>query len=125
MRVRNFTQDDAHIFCTEAQMQDEVSRFIDLLYEVYKDFGFDEVLLKLSTRPAKRVAAMRFGIARGSTGKKLNNKGSSSGSYYPARGVLWPQNRVLFEGLYWKGMAVWQHSGGFFDAGSVECTIRV
>ncbi|ARU58269.1 MAG: threonine--tRNA ligase [Pseudomonadales bacterium] len=57
MRVRNFTQDDAHIFCTEAQMQDEVSRFIDLLFEVYKDFGFEEVQLKLSTRPEKRVGS--------------------------------------------------------------------
>jgi len=51
MRVRNFTQDDAHIFCTEAQMQDEVSKFIDLLFEVYKDFGFEDIILKLSTRP--------------------------------------------------------------------------
>ncbi|PIE43604.1 MAG: threonine--tRNA ligase [Gammaproteobacteria bacterium] len=57
MRVRNFTQDDAHIFCTEAQIQDEVSEFIDLLFEVYKDFGFEEILLKLSTRPEKRVGS--------------------------------------------------------------------
>ncbi len=55
MRVRNFVQDDAHIFCTEAQIQDEVSVFIDMLFEVYKDFGFDEVIIKLSTRPENRV----------------------------------------------------------------------
>jgi len=55
MRVRNFVQDDAHIFCTEEQIQSEVSRFIDLLFEVYKDFGFDEVIIKLSTRPENRV----------------------------------------------------------------------
>ncbi|MCK5728711.1 MAG: threonine--tRNA ligase [Methylococcales bacterium] len=55
MRVRNFVQDDAHIFCTEAQIQDEVSTFIDLLFEVYADFGFDKVIIKLSTRPEKRV----------------------------------------------------------------------
>ena len=55
MRVRGFTQDDAHIFCTEAQVQDEVSAFIDLLFEVYGDFGFNEVLMKLSTRPPNRV----------------------------------------------------------------------
>ncbi len=55
MRVRAFTQDDAHIFCTEAQIQSEVSNFIDLLYKVYADFGFDEVIIKLSTRPEKRV----------------------------------------------------------------------
>ena len=57
MRVRGFTQDDAHIFCTESQIQDEVATFIDLLYEVYADFGFDEVLIKLSTRPEKRVGS--------------------------------------------------------------------
>jgi len=55
MRVRNFVQDDAHIFCTEGQLQDEVSAFIDLVYEVYADFGFTEIMVALSTRPEKRV----------------------------------------------------------------------
>ncbi|MEA3277259.1 MAG: threonine--tRNA ligase, partial [Pseudomonadota bacterium] len=57
MRVRNFVQDDAHIFCTEDQILSEVSDFIDLLFEIYRDFGFDEVLVKFSTRPEKRVGA--------------------------------------------------------------------
>jgi threonyl-tRNA synthetase len=57
MRVRAFTQDDAHIFCTENQMQDEVVKFIDLLKVVYADFGFKELLVKLSTRPQKRVGS--------------------------------------------------------------------
>ena len=57
MRVRNFTQDDAHIFCTENQIQGEVSTFIDLLFKVYKDFGFEDVLIKLSTRPEQRVGS--------------------------------------------------------------------
>jgi len=55
MRVRNFVQDDAHIFCTEDQIQEEVSAFIDLVFQVYKDFGFEEVMVALSTRPDKRV----------------------------------------------------------------------
>ncbi|PTN10755.1 threonine--tRNA ligase [Nitrosomonas aestuarii] len=55
MRVRAFTQDDAHIFCTENQTQEEVVKFINLLKRVYDDFGFKELLVKLSTRPAKRV----------------------------------------------------------------------
>ncbi|AKH36746.1 MULTISPECIES: threonine--tRNA ligase [Nitrosomonas] len=55
MRVRAFTQDDAHIFCAEEHVQDEVIQFIDLLQCVYKDFGFHEILVKLSTRPQKRV----------------------------------------------------------------------
>jgi len=57
MRVRGFTQDDAHIFCTENQVQPEVSNFIVMLNEVYRDFGFNEVLVKLSTRPDKRVGS--------------------------------------------------------------------
>jgi len=57
MRVRNFVQDDAHIFCSEEQILSEVSDFIDLLFEVYRDFGFEDVLIKLSTRPEKRVGA--------------------------------------------------------------------
>lgn len=57
MRVRGFTQDDAHIFCTEAQIQEEVAGFIEMLNEVYYDFGFDDVILKLSTRPEKRVGS--------------------------------------------------------------------
>ncbi len=55
MRVRNFVQDDAHIFCTEDQIQAEVSAFMDLLFRIYADFGFNEVQLALSTRPEKRV----------------------------------------------------------------------
>ncbi len=57
MRVRGFTQDDAHIFCTEEQVQAEVSDFIDLLHRVYADFGFNQVLVKLSTRPVVRVGS--------------------------------------------------------------------
>ncbi len=57
MRVRNFVQDDAHIFCAESQIQDEVATFIELLFDVYKDFGFDDVIIKLSTRPENRVGS--------------------------------------------------------------------
>ncbi len=57
MRVRAFVQDDAHIFCTEGQIQAEVSDFIRMLQAVYADFGFEDVLVKLSTRPEKRVGS--------------------------------------------------------------------
>ena len=57
MRARSFTQDDAHIFCTEDQIQDEVSNFISMLFEVYYDFGFDEIIIKFSTRPDNRVGS--------------------------------------------------------------------
>ena len=57
MRVRAFRQDDAHIFCTEDAIQEEVATFIALLFKVYDDFGFDEIILKLSTRPENRVGS--------------------------------------------------------------------
>ncbi|WP_299592168.1 threonine--tRNA ligase [uncultured Microbulbifer sp.] len=57
MRVRGFVQDDGHIFCTENQIQSEVSEFMDLLHAVYKDFGFEEVIYRLSTRPEQRVGS--------------------------------------------------------------------
>jgi len=57
MRIRAFTQDDGHVFCTEEQIQPEVTAFTALLQKVYADFGFTEVLYKLATRPPKRVGA--------------------------------------------------------------------
>ncbi|MDH5546696.1 MAG: threonine--tRNA ligase [Gammaproteobacteria bacterium] len=76
MRVRGFVQDDAHIFCTENQIQDEVAAFIDLLYRVYADFGFDEVIIKLSTRPEKRVGSDEiWDKSEHALETALNNKG--------------------------------------------------
>ena len=57
MRVRNFVQDDAHIFCTPEQMRDEVLAFNELVFDVYRDFGFDDIAVKLSTRPEQRVGS--------------------------------------------------------------------
>jgi threonyl-tRNA synthetase len=57
MRVRGFTQDDAHVFCTEAQLADECLKMNDLILSIYHDFGFEEVTVKLSTRPEKRVGS--------------------------------------------------------------------
>ncbi len=57
MRVRNFVQDDAHIFCTEAQIESEVLDFIRLVFEVYADFGFQDIEVRLSTRPEQRVGS--------------------------------------------------------------------
>ena len=57
MRVRAFTQDDAHIFCTEDQIMEESLKVNDLILSIYKDFGFDDIVIKLSTRPEKRVGS--------------------------------------------------------------------
>lgn len=57
MRVRNFVQDDAHVFCTEGQIEPEVQQMLSMVQEVYSDFGFSEIIYKLSTRPEKRVGS--------------------------------------------------------------------
>ncbi|SMM99181.1 Threonyl-tRNA synthetase [uncultured Candidatus Thioglobus sp.] len=76
MRVRNFVQDDAHIFCSTDQMQVEVSNFIDLTFKVYKHFGFENVDIKLSTRPEKRVGSDEvWDQAEASLAKALDDKG--------------------------------------------------
>jgi threonyl-tRNA synthetase len=75
MRVRNFVQDDAHIFCTEEQIQAEVSQFIDLLFLVYADFGFHDIQIKLATRPEKRVGSDEvWDKAEQALALALNNK---------------------------------------------------
>ena len=76
MRVRSFTQDDAHIFCAEAAIQEEVAQFMELLFRVYKDFGFDEIILRLSTRPEKRVGSDEmWDKAEDALRQALNNSG--------------------------------------------------
>ena len=76
LRIRNFVQDDAHIFCTEDQIQSEVSEFIDLLLKVYADFGFHQVLIKLSTRPEQRIGSDEvWDKAEQALEQALNHKG--------------------------------------------------
>ncbi|AYQ56492.1 Threonyl-tRNA synthetase [Bathymodiolus thermophilus thioautotrophic gill symbiont] len=76
MRVRNFVQDDGHIFCSEAQIQSEVSTFIDLTFSVYQHFGFENIDIKLSTRPEKRVGSDEvWDKAEAALAQALNDKG--------------------------------------------------
>jgi len=78
MRVRSFTQDDGHIFCAESQIQSEVADFIKLVYDVYQDFGFNDVILRLSTRPEKRVGSDEsWDKAEEALRVALNNTGRS------------------------------------------------
>jgi len=75
-RVRTFTQDDAHIFCTEDQFKDEIKKVIDLIFEVYKTFGFDKVKLELSTRPDSYVGELAaWNMAEQSLQEALTEKG--------------------------------------------------
>jgi threonyl-tRNA synthetase len=57
IRIRQFIQDDAHIFCTEEQLQDEIIKLIDLVYKIYHDFGFENIIVRLATRPEKRIGS--------------------------------------------------------------------
>ena len=76
LRLRNFVQDDAHIFCTEDQVQEEVSAFMDLLFQVYADFGFKDIIIKLSTRPEQRVGSDAvWDKAEHALERALNSKG--------------------------------------------------
>ena len=78
MRVRGFVQDDAHIFVTEQQIQSEVSQFIDFLHEVYKDFGFSDLIYRLSTRPEQRVGSDEiWDKAEQALAEALDNQGLS------------------------------------------------
>jgi threonyl-tRNA synthetase len=78
MRVRAFVQDDAHIFCTEAQVLPETEAFIDLLEKVYADFGFTDIIVKLSTRPEKRIGTdAQWDRAEAALAEALKAKGLS------------------------------------------------
>lgn len=90
MRVRGFVQDDAHIFCTEDQIQAEVAAFIDLLYSVYEDFGFNEVILKLATRPEVRVGSdASWDKAEKALALALDARDGVTWTYSPGEGAFY------------------------------------
>lgn len=89
MRVRNFVQDDAHIFCTEEQLETESVKFIDLVFRVYNKFGFNNVEIKLSTRPEKRVGDDKlWDAAESALATALEHKGLAF-EYQPGEGAFY------------------------------------
>lgn len=89
MRVRGFVQDDAHIFCTEDQVKKEAADFIKLTLQVYADFGFTDIAMKLSTRPAKRVGSEElWDRAEGALADALNESGLAW-DYQPGEGAFY------------------------------------
>ncbi|MBT1063792.1 threonine--tRNA ligase [Bowmanella sp. Y26] len=89
MRVRGFTQDDAHIFCTEEQVLSEVGGCIDMIYETYKTFGFEKIVVKLSTRPEKRVGSEEaWDKAEKALAEALESKGIEF-QYLPGEGAFY------------------------------------
>ncbi|WP_417689251.1 threonine--tRNA ligase [Pseudidiomarina sp.] len=89
MRVRGFTQDDAHIFCTPEQVQEEVSGCIQMVYETYKTFGFEDIVVKLSTRPEKRLGDdATWDHAEQALAEALKNNGIEF-EYLPGEGAFY------------------------------------
>ncbi len=89
MRVRGFVQDDAHIFCTEDQVKKEAADFIKLTLQVYADFGFTDIAMKLSTRPVKRVGSEElWDRAEGALADALNESGLAW-EYQPGEGAFY------------------------------------
>ncbi len=125
MRVRGFTQDDGHIFCTEEQIQSECTAFNKLALDVYKDFGFTDIAIKLALRPDKRLGTDetwdRAGerSARGAPGV-LGGVGRAAGR----RRLLRPQDRVPPQGLARSLLAVRHHAGRLLDAGPPGGRVR-
>tara|TARA_Y100001968_G_scaffold333878_1_gene400476 strand:+ start:34272 stop:36188 length:1917 start_codon:yes stop_codon:yes gene_type:complete len=89
MRVRNFVQDDAHIFCMESQIQSEVSLFIDTVFEIYKAFGFENIIIKLSTRPQERVGSDEVWDKSEGALKEALNKKSLDWELLPGEGAFY------------------------------------
>lgn len=89
MRVRGFTQDDAHVFCTEEQILDEVSSCIDMVYDAYQTFGFEKIVVKLSTRPENRVGSDEiWDKAEAELAQALKQKNIEF-SYLPGEGAFY------------------------------------
>ena len=124
LRVRHFTQDDAHIFITEDQIAEECLEVNDLLLSIYDDFGFEDIVVKLSTRPEKRVGTdAQWDHAEEIMGKvaprdREARQGAHQDRDQPGRGrVLWAQVRVRLEGCDRARLAVRHHAGRFQPAG--------
>ena len=107
LRVRAFTQDDAHIFCTEDQITDECLSVTNLILEIYKDLGFENVILKYSDRPDLRVGddgvwdKSEAALLKAVEASKLNIV------LIKEKVLLWSKNRICFKRRNWKRLAVW------------------
>ena len=96
MRVRHFTQDDAHIYCTDQQMEQECINVVELILDIYRDFGFENVVIKLSTRPEKRIGSDEiWDKLEGALTGALSAMGLDY-VLYPGEGAFYGPNWSLF-----------------------------
>jgi threonyl-tRNA synthetase len=98
MRVRGFVQDDAHIFCTEAQIVEEVRSFNELLRRVYRDFGFDDVAIKLSLRPDKRAGSDDVWDRAEAGLREALEASGIAWEELPGEGAFWRLTSVMLDG---------------------------
>ena len=111
MRVRGFVQDDAHIFCRDDQIHEEVLDFITVITSVYQDFGFDDIIIKLSTRPEKRVGSDEvWDRAEQALANALDDK-ALEWEELPGEGAFYGPKIEFFKGLFGPRLAVRHHSG--------------
>lgn len=89
MRVRGFVQDDAHIFCTEQQVTQEAAAFIKMLREIYADFGFDQIIVKLSTRPEKRIGSDEVWDRAENALQQVLNESGLAWEFQPGEGAFY------------------------------------
>jgi threonyl-tRNA synthetase len=125
MRVRAFTQDDGHVFCTEDQILEECVAFTALLQKVYRDFGFTDVIYKVSTRPPKRVGADElWDKGEAALIESLKRSGCEF-EISPGEGAFYgPEDRVLVEGRDRPGLAVRDDAGRLQHAGPAGRGVR-
>ena len=125
MRVRAFTQDDAHIFCTEDQINAETVAFCDLLMSVYKDFGFEEVQRQVLGPPGQARGQRRhLGQGRGGPQVGRRNRGPRIHAESGRGRLLRPQARIRAAGRHWPGLAMRHPAGRFRAAGAPGRRVR-
>ena len=125
MRVRGFTQDDGHIFCTEEQIEAEVTAFNNVALGVYRVFGFDAITIKLALRPDKRARRRRhLGPRRARAARRVACLRRRVDRVARRGCVLRPQDRVPPQGLDRPLVAMRNHAGGFPDAWAAGRRIR-
>ena len=123
MRVRGFVQDDAHIFCRDDQIHEEVLDFITVITRVYQDFGFDDIIIKLSTRPEKRVGSDEvWDRAEQALANALDDK-ALEWEELPGEGAFYgPKIEFSLKDCL-TCLAVRHYSGRFLYAGSFGCPV--
>ena len=125
MRVRGFTQDDGHIFCTEEQILDECVAYTTLLQKVYANFGFEHILYKVSTRPAQRIGSDEsWDKAEHALVESSEAFRGGVRHFARRRGVLRAEDRVHAEGCDRPGVAVRHDAGRLFHAGAPGRRVR-